>query len=122
MRAAQKKAGMLTITKGSLQPYTGPTKPASICPKAIPNPMPPPTSADTRFLFSDPNMSERREKIRGRAPPTLIPVRALVTSSCSYVVVKYVQKHAPSPSTIMRAKIAAQGEGEGKDGRRAGDC
>ena len=51
-------------------------------------------------------MSDKREKIKGRAPPTLIPVRARVISSCSYVVVQYVKKQAPSPRTMIRAKRA----------------
>eukprot|EP00960_Hanusia_phi_P015051 445121-Hanusia_phi.AAC.1 len=68
--------GRATSAKGTLQPNWGPTTPLTNCPMLMPKPWERETMAETTLRLSLSNISPNIEKMRGRAPPTAMPVRA----------------------------------------------
>ena len=69
--------------KGSRQPCSGPTSPASSWPEAMPSPIEKPSTAQAAGRLRASNQSPTMEKARGSAPPRPMPVSARHQNSCS---------------------------------------
>mmetsp|Transcript_11678 Transcript_11678/g.35051 ORF Transcript_11678/g.35051 Transcript_11678/m.35051 type:complete len:207 (-) Transcript_11678:712-1332(-) len=95
---AKMRVGIATTTNGDRHPHAGPIRPAINWPSDMPPKMATCTSAATKARWCTLNRSPSSENIKGKMPPSEIPVSSRSMSSCQYCVTKYVAAEGAFPA------------------------